>query len=157
MAHILKPPEPLPACFSDPSLFLAGSIEMGRAIHWQKRIELQLQPYNVTILNPRRDNWDSSWVQERSNPQFAGQVRWELEAQERADRILMYFDPDTQAPITLLELGLFAHSGRLRVCCPVGYWRKGNVDIVCERYQIVQLPTLDELCADAERWAAGDD
>ena len=35
-----------------------------------------------------------------------------------------------RAPITLLELGLFARSGKLIVCCPDGYWRKGNIEVV---------------------------
>jgi hypothetical protein len=57
----------------------------------------------------------------------------------------MYFDKDTKSPITLLELGLFARGGTIIVCCPEGYWRKGNVDVVCEKYDIVQVDTLDKL------------
>lgn len=48
----------------------------------------------------------------------------------------MYFAPTTRAPITLLELGLFAQSGRLVVCCPDGFWRKGNVEVVSARYGV---------------------
>jgi hypothetical protein len=48
----------------------------------------------------------------------------------------MYFDPNTKSPISLLELGLFAQSKKLIVCCPRGFWRKGNVDITCDRYGI---------------------
>jgi hypothetical protein len=53
-------------------------------------------------------------------------VEWELEAQERADVIAMFFASETRAPITLLELGLFAGSGRLVVCCPEGFWRRAT-------------------------------
>lgn len=153
MARVLKPPAPLPAELGR-SLFLAGSIEMGRAADWQQQVAQALAHRELTILNPRRDAWDASWAQDLANPQFVAQVEWELEAQERADRILMYFAPDTQAPITLLELGLFGRSGKLVVCCPHGYWRKGNVDVVCARYGVPQLPTLDQLCAYAAEWAA---
>lgn len=149
MAQIIKPPQPLPAAFGTPTLFLAGSIELGRASPWQSRVEAALAHRPITILNPRRDEWDASWEQALGNPQFRAQVEWELEAQERADLIVMYFDPATQAPITLLELGLFAHSGRLAVCCPTGFWRKGNVDVVCARYGIPQAATLDDLIAHA--------
>jgi len=76
-------------------------------------------------------------------------VEWELSAQEAAD--LMYFAPDTRAPITLLELGLFAKK-RLFVCCPDGYWRKGNVDVVCRRYGIRQVGSLSELGDAADAW-----
>jgi hypothetical protein len=48
----------------------------------------------------------------------------------------MWFAPETQAPITLLELGLHARGGRLVVGCPDGFWRKGNIEIVCARYAI---------------------
>jgi hypothetical protein len=49
---------------------------------------------------------------------------------------------------------LFAASGKLLVCCPPGYWRKGNVDVVCARYSIPQLPTLAELCDAITAWSA---
>ena len=63
----------------------------------------------------------------------------------------MYFAPETKAPITLLELGLFARTGKAVVCCPEGFWRKGNVDVVCRMYDIPQVVTLDELIGAARR------
>ena len=151
MAYILKPPTPLPDSFTNPTVFLAGSIEMGRAEAWQQIVETSLEQRSITILNPRRDDWDASWQQELANPQFRAQVEWELAAQERADLSVMYFAPNTQAPITLLEFGLFARSNKLVVCCPTGYWRKGNVDVVCARYDIPQVPSLAELCEYVQR------
>lgn len=117
---------------------------MGRAEPWQAQVEEALADLPGVLLNPRRDAWDASWVQSLDNPVFVEQVEWELEAQERATRILMYFDPATQAPITLLELGLFARSGKLLVVCPAGYWRRGNVDVVCRRYGVARATTLEE-------------
>jgi hypothetical protein len=126
-------------------IFLAGSIEMGAAINWQEQITAVLEGKDITILNPRRDDWDSSWVQDIHNPQFREQVEWELDALNMADFIIMYFDPATKSPISLLELGLHARNPALVVCCPVGFWRKGNVDIVCKKYDVPQVDTLDEL------------
>jgi hypothetical protein len=145
MAKIIKPPEEIRLAPGLPSVFLAGSIELGSAENWQSQFEKELEEINVLILNPRRDEWDSTWGQSIDNPQFREQVEWELEAQERADIIAMYFAPETKAPITLLELGLFAHSRRLIVCCPEGFWRKGNVDIVCRRYEIQSVDNLVNL------------
>jgi hypothetical protein len=142
MAKIIKAPTPLQNGFS---VFLAGSIEMGGAENWQARVEVALSGTDITILNPRRDEWDGSWVQSIDNPQFREQVEWELEAQEHADIIVMYLAPSTQSPISLLELGLFGRTGKLIVCCPDGFWRKGNVDIVCARYAITQVETLEAL------------
>lgn len=147
MSRLYKPPAPLPTDALAPSVFLAGSIEMGQAEDWQALVISGLADLDVVIFNPRRDEWDASWVQSIHNPQFREQVEWELAAQERATLIAMYFAPATRAPITLLELGLFAHSGKLIVCCPDGYWRKGNVEIVCSRYGIAMPATLDELIA----------
>lgn len=31
------------------------------------------------------------------------------------------------------------------VCCPEGFWRKGNVDIVCQRYGVKQVETIEQL------------
>jgi hypothetical protein len=57
----------------------------------------------------------------------------------------MYFDPNTKSPISLLELGLFAKSGKMIVCCPNGFWRKGNVDIVSQPHGIQSTNTQEEL------------
>lgn len=128
------------------SVFLAGSIEMGAAEEWQTKVINRLADLQGTILNPRRDDWDSTWAQEASNPKFRQQVCWELDGIEFADIVVFYFDPNTKSPITLLELGLQSCSAKsIIVCCPPGYWRKGNVDIVCERYAFTQVSSLEEL------------
>src|SRR5271157_1027896 len=116
-------------------IFLAGSIEMGTAEDWQSRVVKDMVGYDIVILNPRRDNWDSSWVQSAENPQFVEQVTWELDQMSDSDIVIFYFDPTTKSPITLLELGLTVGQGnqQIIVCCPDKFWRKGNVDIVCSR------------------------
>ena len=144
-SRVLHAPEPLVFPPEATSVFLAGSIEMGGATEWQRDVTSALEDLPIVVLNPRRGDWDTSWTQSISNPEFCAQVTWELEALERATQIVMYFDPTTKAPVTLLELGLFATSGKLVVCCPEGYFRKGNVDIVCRRYGIPQVETLGGL------------
>lgn len=118
------------------TVFLAGSIEMGIADNWQDNLSNFFTDNGWDVFNPRREDWDSSWVQKFENAQFYQQVNWELNALEQCDLIVMYFDPNTKSPISLLELGLFANSGKLHVICPEGFWRKGNVEIVCNRYDI---------------------
>ena len=140
---IIKAPNKIPVNPKETMIFLAGSIEMGKAENWQDRISKALD--NCIILNPRRDDWDSSWTQRMDNPKFREQVEWELDAMDSADRIIMYFDRNTKSPISLLELGLYASSGKLVVCCPNGFWRKGNVEIICNRYKIKMVETLEEI------------
>lgn len=127
------------------NIFLAGSIDMGAAVDWQTRVSEAVEGLNVNIFNPRRGDWDSSWDQSIENEKFYQQVSWELEHLESADLIVVYFDPSGAAPITLLELGLFSKESPMIVCCPEGYWRKGNVDIVCERYGVNQVNNIEEL------------
>jgi excisionase family DNA binding protein len=148
VAQILKPPAPLPPASAMPSVFLAGSIEMGAAEDWQARLTHALQDLDVLIFNPRRDEWDASWEQSLGNPQFREQVEWELAGLERATAVAMYFAPATKAPVTLLELGLCARSGKVVVCCPEGYWRRGNIEVVCARYDLPLVASLDELTAE---------
>jgi len=127
------------------SIFLAGSIEQGKAVDWQTKLAKSLDNNDVYLLNPRRKDWDDSWKESIDNAQFKEQVEWELDAQELADLIIMYFDPSTKSPISLLELGLFVKSDKMVVVCPEGFWKKGNVDIVCKRYGAVQVDNLDSV------------
>lgn len=117
---------------------------MGVAEDWQQRVINKLANEDIAILNPRRPDWDSSWEQTIDNPQFREQVEWELDSLAYASIVLMYFDPSTKSPISLLELGLHAKDDKLVVVCPKGFWRKGNVDILCARYNITQFDTIDE-------------
>ena len=126
-----------------PCIFLAGSIEQDKAVNWQQRVISQLGDLNGTILNPRRVEWDASWNED--DPRFIEQVNWELSAMRRADIIMMHFEPDTMSPITLLELGLYHDSGKLYVSCPKGYWRRGNVRIVCASSWVRVHDSLQEL------------
>jgi hypothetical protein len=127
-------------------IFLAGSIEMGKAEQWQERVvDAVADVGNLVILNPRRDDWDSSWEQRADNKQFREQVCWELDMLDAADIIVMYLAPETMSPISLLELGLHARSGKLKVCCPHGFWRRGNVEVVCQRNGIPLFDRLEEL------------
>lgn len=145
---IIKAPNELPNN-GKPSIFLAGSIEMGKAEDWQTKVQKMLAEKRVNIYNPRRDDWDSSWEQKMENEQFSKQVNWELNALEQCEIIIVYFDPKTQSPITLLELGLHAQSGKLLVCCPEGFWRKGNVDITCAKYGVQTYETIEDLVSAA--------
>lgn len=134
--ELYKPPNPY--LKSGKTLFLAGSIEMGSALLWQDEVVTYLKEIPVHVLNPRRDAWDSDWLQDIHNPIFSEQVTWELDGiLLHADIVFFYFDPNTKSPITLLELGLCLSQGKkVIVCCPEGFWRKGNVDITCRRFDV---------------------
>ena len=66
-----------------------------------------------------------------------------------------YFSPETKAPISLLELGAFKDKECI-VCCPEGFYRKGNVDIFCARYGIPLVHDLETLASLIQRWFEGE-
>ena len=125
---------------------------MGKARDWQSELSQALRDIEgLVVLNPRRDDWDDCWLQSIDNPQFHEQVSWELSGLEKATTVAFYFIPGTKSPITLLELGLFAASGKCVVFCPEGYWRKGNVDIVCQRYGVKTVNCWEELLGELRK------
>lgn len=150
MFEIFKAPDRTQPMVSSKKIFLAGSIDMGEAEDWQATLTKNIEDLsekstkNVTIFNPRRDDWDSSWEQDINNTQFYDQVTWELDRIDDSDLVIFYFGKDSKSPITLLELGKVSElkDKTVLVYCPKGFYRKGNVDITCHRKKI---PVFEEL------------
>lgn len=99
-------------------------------------------PGRYLLYNPRQEHWDASRPGEMDY-----QVNWELEHLEKADLIIMNILPGSKSPITLLELGLFARSGKLLVVCTPEFYRYDNVRITCDRYGVPVYSTLEEMFA----------
>ena len=133
-----------------PSVFEAGSIDEGEAEDWQSKITDVLSDAECIIMNPRRDNWDSSWEQSIDNPQFKEQVEWELKGMEDATFVVVCLTKGSKAPISLLELGLHVIGRRMLVFCPEGFYRKGNVDVVCNRYGVPVWDDFDEFSSNVK-------
>ena len=129
-------------------VFLAGTIDMGNSKNWQAEFAAQLKDVEVTLFNPRRLDWDSSWKQDPNAEPFRSQVLWEHHHINSADLVVFNFEPGSQSPITLLELGM--KLGRpvyknVLVRCPKAYFRYGNVALMCELCGIRVCETLEEL------------
>lgn len=151
MTQEIKPPTPLHLPPDALTVFLAGSIDMGAAQNWQAQALNRIADLASIVLNPRRDDWDASWRQSIDDPQFRAQVEWELDGLERADLIAMWFERDSQSPITLLELGLNATSAKLIVGCPHGFWRRGNIEVVCKRFHIPLYENFEDFALALEK------
>lgn len=123
------------------TVFLAGTIDNGNSEDWQQTVAAKLagRDRRYLLYNPRQEDW---------HPEREGemdyQVHWELEHMEKADHILMVFLDGSQSPITLLELGLHARSGKLLVVCTPGFYRYDNVRITCARYGLPVYGSIDE-------------
>jgi hypothetical protein len=120
---------------------------MGKAKDWQSELTTALANMQVTVLNPRCDDWDPDWKQDILNKPFKDQVDWEMNYLDNADVIALYLQPGTLSPISLLELGLYVKEKKKQmvVCCPDGFRRRGNVQIVCERYGTSFVDTQEDL------------
>lgn len=125
------------------SIFLAGPTEIPWRAGFIAALRQRLTATNTTIFDPFQPKWDSTWKEDVDrDPRFAAQVAWELTAQDRATAVAVFFHADSKAPVSLLELGLCARSGKAVVGCEPGYWKRGNVQAVCRRYG---LPLADSL------------
>ncbi|EFX02061.1 hypothetical protein CMQ_2110 [Grosmannia clavigera kw1407] len=128
------------------SVFLAGTTSKVDEADWRETLSALFSDLPVTIYNPYRADWDSTWREDINFVPFREQVEWELAMQEKADMVVIYFHPATQAPISLLELGLCARTpGKAIVLCPEGYWKRGNVQIVCQKLAIEMAETIEGL------------
>lgn len=137
-------------------LFLAGSIEMGKAVNWQQEVieAFENSTIPIAIYNPRRAVWDASLEQSSTCETFRHQVTWEQKYLDKCNIVLMNLLPDTYSPISLLELGQLTHhmkkepgefpSKEVVVVCPKGFWRRGNVEMVCIMFKIPLYETLAE-------------
>ena len=142
---MLRPHEEWPqdldadACFK---VFLAGTIDMGNSVDWQRQTFDYFKGMDRTcvLFNPRQEHWDAS-----REGEMDFQVNWELEHLEQSDCIIMNILGNSQSPISLLEMGLFARSGKLLVSCEKDFYRYDNVRITCQRYQIPLYDNLDDL------------
>lgn len=141
---ILPPDDPV---YGKWNVFLAGSIEMGNAIQWQKHMYKYLNHLPITLCNPRRGRWDPNVTGAAKDAAFNHQVTWELNALTKSDVVCFFFDTTTKSPVTMLELGLWAHSGKVVVCCGDTFWKAGNIHIVCERYNIPFVEKFEDLPA----------
>ena len=141
---MLRPHEELPKeIASDKSftkIFLAGTIDMGNSRDWQMELydRFSRMDGRDILFNPRQEHWDASRPGEMDY-----QVRWELDHLEEADMIIMYILGASKSPISLLEMGLHAKSGKMHVICEKDFYRYDNVRITCEYYGVPLYNDLD--------------
>lgn len=128
------------------SIFLAGTTSKVDSGDWREELSVSLSDLPVTIFNPYRPDWDSSWHEDIDCKPFREQVEWEIEKQRQADILVVFFHPATQAPISLLELGISIKTpGKAIVVCPQGYWKRGYVQIVCNKFGVEMVNTVGDL------------
>ncbi|KAK2614454.1 hypothetical protein N8I77_001277 [Diaporthe amygdali] len=130
------------------SVFLAGPTEIAWREGFIAALKQRITTTSLTIFDPFQPKWDSTWKEDVDvDPRFKAQVEWELGSQDRATVVAVFFHGDSKAPVSLLELGLCARSGKAVVGCEPGYWKRGNVQAVCRRYGVPLADSLGGLVA----------
>lgn len=136
------------------NIFLAGTIDMGNSIDWQKSIADYIErtypeEKRINIFNPRRLDFDSSQEQSIHNPYFKEQVNWELDYLELSNIIVFNFEPNSKSPITIGELyhHVSDRDKTLLVSCPNTFYRKGNIDILCDRFRVPVFEDINFMCS----------
>lgn len=124
------------------AVFLAGRTS---GSDWRKLLAELLTSTPITLLNPSRSDWDSTWVENNTDSRWAEQISWELDMQDAADSVAFFFDQASDAPISLLEFGLAARTGKALVCVSYDYSKRGNIEAVCAKYKIPLFSTLEGL------------
>ncbi|KAI9148784.1 hypothetical protein HJFPF1_10826 [Paramyrothecium foliicola] len=128
------------------TVFLAGTTTAVGNVDWREELSASLSEYPITIFNPNRPDWDSTWREDITFEPYREQVLWELDKQVKADLLVVYFDPATIAPISLLEFGLSAQvPGKVVAVAPEGYAKRANVQLVCQKFGVEFLDNIGHL------------
>lgn len=144
---------------SIPSVFLAGTIDDGKSEDWQAKCIIHLESVfdDICIVNPRRSQWVSMDDNTIQNPELVSQIKFEISNFMRTDTVLLWLEPDSKSPISLLELGILCCDDaerlreglppRLVVYCPHEFYRSANVWTTVETF--VGLDNIFDNSADA--------
>jgi hypothetical protein len=136
---------------ADLSLFLAGGIT--GCPDWQKEMIERLSRTELTLLSPRRAQWDMN-----DHKLEEEQIRWEHRHLRRADAILFWFPAESLCPIALYELGAWnVRPKQLFIGCHPDYQRRKDIQIqtMLERPRQIIVFSLDELAQQVIDWTAG--
>lgn len=153
MSKLYRSPEIPPAQIDGPSIFLGGSIEMGRAELWQPRVAPLFLDAGISVLDPRRDDWDPNLTQDPAvGSVFERQVSWELE--NIIDRVdLVFFricGGETTAIISMLEMGITLEMRKpIVIQADPDYMRYGNIVITARKYNVPVFNDVDAAVAQA--------
>jgi hypothetical protein len=125
-------------------VYLAGAIDMGKAVNWQASAIGALNSIpSLIVFNPRRAHFTPEMETE--------QIEWELAAMESADLIFMWLPKNALAPVSLFETGLFMDSGKMIIGAEPGFYRRRNLELTCQRHGVPLYGALDDMLESVRR------
>ena len=148
---LYRSPDIAPDRLDRPSVFLAGSIEMGRAELWQTEIAERFLEAGAAVFDPRRLDWNWDWPQDATpGTPFERQVAWEQDHLARADLVWFRFCAGTASIVSMLELGQSLAAGRrIVIQADPGYMRRANIEIVARNAGVPVFAEKEEALATA--------
>lgn len=132
----------------DKSIFLAGGIS--NCNDWQEVAKNLLKPNNLTVINPRRADFD---VNDPNCSAF--QIEWEHRHLKLVDAVAFWFPWETLCPITLFELGKVLSTDKdVFVGVHPAYKRKFDIEhqVKLMRPEIRIVNDLEELINQVDDW-----
>lgn len=124
-----------------PTVFLAGGIT--NCPDWQLDMRNMLRDLRITLMNPRRANFDIT------DPSMSSkQILWEHQHLRKAHSVIFWFPKETLCPITLYELGkVITSEKKLFIGTHPDYARRFDVleQVRLMRNARTQPPIVDSL------------
>jgi hypothetical protein len=142
LAYEVKAPNPYHT--EHLTVFLGGAIDMGKAHNWQQEVVEAMHDLEVTILNPRREDWPD----EADEFLFNQQVMWEIAAQDAADLRVYVFTKKSKAPISMFEFGAWGIRKDSIICVEEGFYREGNLLLYSRHFKVPVYTNLEEFITD---------
>jgi len=122
-----------------PSLFLAGSMDIKGQTNWRERATEQFQAY-YHIFDPTHTNHSNL-----NDTEMSKHIKWEWEALNRSDLILLNFTAQAKSPMSLLELGMYISSGKIVVVCPKEFYQAHYINTLCTEHKVPIFESIDDI------------
>lgn len=107
------------------TIFLSGCIN--NCPNWQAKLIDELNDHqNITLLNPRRDNFPID------DPNASiEQITWEFEGMKKSGIIVFWFSKENSNPMSLYQLGMHGNSGDkiIVIGCDPEYSKISDIEI----------------------------
>lgn len=144
------------------TLFLTGPTD----VPWRKELiqlleqqltdnPVSLTAESITIFDPVQDTWDSTWKARQSalefqtvNTRFREQRAWEVNHQEAATLIVIFFDKRVLTEFDVHRLASILKSGKAVIGCHTGFCQQADVEYLCSEFEV---PLEDTIVGLAER------
>lgn len=118
--------------------FLAGSIDYHLQSNWRQEI-INKTGSSVHFFDPTRIDHN-----ELSNFKMKEHIKWELDALDISDKIILNFLPNAKSPISLVELGMYVSTSKLIVICPNEFYQSRYIKVLCNKHKTSIFNTINE-------------